>query len=53
MVKICHVNQIKLNQLVSENVHMITDLPAKYMYERYQSDKQFLELLPGGKNQRA
>ena len=29
MAKIYHVIQIKLNQLVSENVHIITDLPAK------------------------
>ena len=29
MAKIYRVIQIELNQLVSENVHMITDLPAK------------------------
>jgi len=29
MAKICRAIQIKLNQLVQENVHMITDLPTK------------------------
>jgi len=28
MAKIYHVIQIKLNQLVKKNIHMITDLPT-------------------------
>jgi len=34
--------QIKLTELVHENVHMITDIPTK----RYNSDKYFSEFLP-------
>jgi len=33
MAKIYRVIQIKLNQLVKENVHMITDLPTKRILE--------------------
>jgi len=42
MAKIYRVIQIELNQLVSENVRVITDLPAK----RYHSIKHFWEFLP-------
>ena len=44
MAKIYRVIQIKLNQLVSENVHMITDLPTK-RFTRCHSDT-FLRVLP-------
>jgi len=55
MAKIYRVIQIKLNQLVQENVRIITDLPIKRI-KRYHSDKNFLDffcLQNGGKNQLA
>jgi len=42
MAKIYRVIQIKLNQLVQENVRIITDLPIKRI-KRYHSDKNFLD----------
>jgi len=50
MAKIYRVIQIKLNQLVSENVHVITDLPTK-RFTRCHSDRHFSEfcLQHGGK----
>ena len=45
MANIYCVIQIKSNQLVSENVHMITDLPTQRI-KRYHSDKHFSEFLP-------
>jgi len=45
MANIDLVIQIKLNQLVSENVHVSTDLPTKRIY-RCHSDKHFSEFLP-------
>ena len=45
MAKIYRVTEIKLDQLVSENVHMITDLPTKRI-KRYHSDLHFSEFLP-------
>jgi len=44
MAKIYRVIQIKLNQLVQENVRIITDLPIKRI-KRYHSDKNFLDFL--------
>jgi len=40
MAKIYRVIQIKLNQLVSDKVHMVTDLPTK-RFKRYRSDRHF------------
>ena len=45
MAKSYRVIQIKLNQLVLENVHMTTDLPTK-RFKRYLSDKNFSDFLP-------
>ena len=45
MAKIYRVIQMKLNQLVLENVRMITDLPTKRIFKRYHSDKHFSECL--------
>jgi len=45
MAKIYRLIQIKLNQLVQENVYMITDLPLKRIFKRYHSDKHFSEFL--------
>jgi len=51
---IFRVIQTKLNQLVYENLHMITDLPTKRILKRYDSDRHFSEFYPqdgGGENQ--
>jgi len=55
MAKIYRVIQIKLNQLVWENVHMITDLPTKRIFKRCHNDKRLREFYQqdGGKNQLA
>jgi len=46
MAKINRVIQIKLNQLVQENVHMISDLPTKRrLFKRYHGDKHFSQFL--------
>jgi len=45
MAKIYRVIQIKLNQLVYENVHLITGLPTKRILA-LSLDKHFSELLP-------
>jgi len=45
MAKIYRVIRIKLNQLVYENVHMITDLSTEeILFKRYHSD--ILRVLP-------
>jgi len=45
MARIDRVIQIKLNQLVQENVHMSTALQSKRIY-RCHSDKHFSQFLP-------
>jgi len=44
MAKIYRVIQIKLNQLVSENVHMISDLEQN-VFKRYHSIKYLSEMI--------
>jgi len=46
MAKFYRVIQIKLNELVSENVYMITDLPTKNIFKCYLGDEHFKEFLP-------
>jgi len=55
MANIYRVIQTKPNQLVYENVHMITGLPTKRISALQHSDKHFSEfyLQGGGKNQLA
>jgi len=51
MAKIYRVIRIKLNQLVYENVHMITDLPTeRAVFKRCQIYQSFY-LQDGSKNQ--
>jgi len=52
MTKIYRVIQIKLNQLVEENVHMITNLPTKHI-KRYHNDKHFSKFLPTRRRQKS
>jgi len=55
MVRFYRVIQIKLNELVSENVYMITDLPTKHIFSAISVTnilKSFY-LQDGGKNQLA
>jgi len=49
MEKIYRVIDIKLNRLIEENVHMITDLSTK----RYHSDTHFSFLPTAAKNELA
>ena len=53
MAQIYRVIQIKLNPLVYENVHIITDKQS--VFKRYHSDKHFSDfyLQDGGENQLA
>jgi len=53
MAKIYRVIQIKLNQLVSENVHMSTDLPKAYLSAVCTNIYQSFYLQDGGKKQLA
>jgi len=52
MANIYRVIQMKLNQLLKENVHVIADLPTKRIWAHH-NDKHFSEfyLQDGGRNQ--
>ena len=52
MANIYRVIQMKLNQLLKENVHVIADLPTKRIWAHHY-DKHFSEfyLQDGGRNQ--
>jgi len=53
MAKIYRVIQIKLNQLVSENVHVITDLPTKRFTRCHSDISQSFAYNMAAKNQLA
>ena len=53
MAKICCVKQIKLNQFVQENVHVITDLTTKSSAITVTNISRSFYLQDGSKNQLA